>query len=275
MAQETPAPDGVTAPFKTETIEVPPADPDEVYRLKYRLDIPVTAVGAGWSGYAFTKIYSKPASPVEDIERLDKNDLNKLDRWAAGKHSDEADAASNYLFYGSIPLPFLLLADKQIRRDAPKIGFMYLEAMSVTGLLYTGSDYFVDRYRPETYRTDLAPIDRTSGNYRNAFFAGHVALVSTATFFMAKVYHDYHPHDRFQYVLWGFAVAATGTTIYLRHIAGKHFPTDLAVGTAVGVCSGILIPELHKRRKKDHGWSFTPTVTVDGSYGLSLRYRFK
>lgn len=31
----------------------------QVYKLKPAVDIPVFAVGAGWSAYAFTKIYSK------------------------------------------------------------------------------------------------------------------------------------------------------------------------------------------------------------------------
>ena len=34
----------------------------QVYKLKSAVDIPVFAVGAGWSGYAFTKIYSKERS---------------------------------------------------------------------------------------------------------------------------------------------------------------------------------------------------------------------
>ena len=44
-----------------------------------------------------------------------------------------------------MPLPLVLLADKDIRQDAGEIGFLYLEAMSLTGLLYTGSVYIKDR----------------------------------------------------------------------------------------------------------------------------------
>ncbi len=256
-------------------VDAPVSQLEQRYKLHYKVDIPVTAVGAIWSGFAFSKIYDKPESSVADIAALNKDDLNKLDRWAAGMHNENADANSNYLFYGSIPLPFLLLADKKIRHDAPKIGFMYLESMAITGLLYTGGDYFIDRYRPETYRTDKTPAEKTGGNYRNAFFAGHVALVGTATFFMAKIYNDYHPHNGFKYVVWGVAIAATGTTAYLRHIAGKHFPTDIAVGTAIGVLSGVLVPELHKNKKfTDRGLGLSPTMIQDKP-GFCLSYRFK
>lgn len=248
---------------------------EKMYKLNYAADLPVVAVGVGWCGYAFGKIYDKPNSSVDDIRQLDKSKLNSLDRWAAGKYSDKASATSDLFFYGSMPLPALLLIDKKIRRDAPKIGFLYLEAMSVTGLLYTGCDYFIDRYRPEAYRTDIGPENLTSGNNRNSFFAGHVALVGTSTFFIAKVYHDYHPGTTWSYVLWGGAIAATGATIYLRHAAGKHFPTDLAVGTAIGVLSGVMIPQLHKNKVfKKHGLGFSPAIMPNASYGFTMQYRF-
>jgi hypothetical protein len=253
----------------------------DVYQLNPKVDIPVTAVGAGWSLYAFTKIYSKDPSTDEQMARLKKENVPSFDRWAAGMHSENADAASNILFYGSMPAPLLLLLDKEIRQDAPKVGFLYLESMAVTGLLYTGSTYFTNRFRPEAYRTDVPQSELRSGNLRNAFFAGHVALVATSTFFIAKVYGDYHPDSRLKWPLYGAAIAATGTTIYLRHKAGKHFPSDLLIGTAVGTLSGILVPHLHKTNRGQYrAWNVTPTIgnpysLGDSGYGLSFTYTFK
>jgi len=113
------------------------------------------------------------------------------------------------------------------------------------------------------------------GNYKNAFFAGHVAVVATSTFFMAKVYNDYHPDSKFKYVLWGGAVLATGTMGYLRHIAGKHFPTDILVGTAVGTLSGILVPGLHKNKNnEDRAWRLSPAIG-NGYSGLTFNYTIK
>ncbi|RYD55419.1 MAG: phosphatase PAP2 family protein [Sphingobacteriales bacterium] len=246
---------------------------EEVYKLKPKVDIPVTAVGTAWSLYAFTKIYSKDDSPVEDIRALDKNNINGFDRWAAGKSSDKADAQSNILFYGVMPLPIVFLADKKIRQDFGKVSFLYLEAMSITGLLYTGSTYFVDRYRPETYNTNIPAEYRTSGNLRNAFFAGHVALVATSSFFAAQVYNDYHPDSKLKYVFYGAAGAATITTAYLRHIAGKHFPTDILLGTAIGTASGILVPRLH-RNVNIGGNALRISPRIGNGYGFSAVYQF-
>jgi len=251
---------------------------EQIYKLNWAVDAPITAVGSIWSGYAFTKIYGKDPIPEEKIAALDKNDINGFDRWAAGKRDEKVEDMSDYLFYGSMPLPALLFIDKKIRKDAAKVGFLYWESFAITGMLYTGSTYFTNRYRPETYDNSLSISERTNGNYKNSFFAGHVAVVANATFFMAKVYHDYHPESNFRYVLWGTAAVATGTMVYMRHVAGKHFPSDLIVGTAVGTLSGILVPHFHKLRKgKDQTWSIGPSINpYDASgAGLSFTYRFK
>ena len=249
-----------------------PPKPAHVYTLHPAVDVPIVAVGTAWSIFAFTKIYSKDPSTPEQIMSLDENDIPKIDRWAAGMSDEKADKNADYLFYGSLPLPFLLLFDKEIREDAPRIAFLYWEAMAVTGLFYTGGVYFFDRYRPETYNTDIPVSDRLSGNFKDAFPAGHPALVATATFFTAKVYADYHPGSTLNYVFFGLAAGATGATAYLRHIAGKHFPTDLFAGVTWGTLSGILVPQLHKKRKHVPDVGFIPfTNGKDVAFSLRIR----
>src|SRR5688572_19297567 len=58
------------------------ADDKRIYVLKPAIDIPVTAISAGFSAYAFTKIYSKDRSTEEQINALRKEDINGFDRWA-------------------------------------------------------------------------------------------------------------------------------------------------------------------------------------------------
>ena len=273
-------PDTISIQQQSISSTPPPANETKkerttIYKLNPAVDIPLTLVTGGWSGFAFTKIYSKPASSVEEINNLDRQDIPKIDRWAAGMSSDKADANSNILFYGSIPVPFALLLDKKIRKDAGKIGFLYLEAMSITGLFYTGTVYLVDRYRPEAYDTSIPAENRTSGNLKDAFMAGHPALVATSLFFTAKVYGDYNPESSFKYVLYGVAIAGTGTTAYLRHIAGKHFPTDLITGVTIGTLCGILVPHFHKvKNVKESNLGFYPYFN-QGAKGLGLKYTFR
>lgn len=247
-------------------------DDKRIYVLKPAIDIPVTTIGAGFSAYAFTKIYSKDRSTEEQINALRKEDINGFDRWATDYFSESAATTSDLFFYGSMPYPLILLADKHIRKDAAKIGFLYLEAMSITGLLYTGSTYLTNRYRPLAYNPE-AGDERFGGGAKNSFFAGHVALVGTSTFFTAKVFADYHPESKLRHVLYGVAIASTGATAYLRHRGGKHFPSDIVLGTAVGTLTGLLVPHFHKNPVlKNKGISFLPFV--GDANGVSILYKF-
>jgi len=245
-----------------------------MYCFNLWADIPITAVAAGWSAFAFSHIYSKTPSTPEQIMALDKNDIPKIDRWAAGMSDENADATSDYFFYGSIPVPLFLFLDKKMRKDALKISFLYLEAMSITGMFYTGTVYFVDRYRPETYDTNIPVESRLSGNYKDAFLAGHPALVATGLFFTAKVYGDYNPDKAFKWVLYSVAIAGTGATVYLRHKAGKHFPTDLLTGVTLGTLSGILVPHFHKNKDLNKpNMSLLPYFNGD-TKGIYFAYKF-
>jgi membrane-associated phospholipid phosphatase len=89
---------------------------------------------------------------------------------------------------------------------------------------------------------------------------------------MAKVYGDYHPDSKFKYALYGFAIAATGTTAYLRHVAGKHFPSDLVVGTAMGTLTGILVPHFHKNKFYSKHVRLLPYT--GNAHGLTVLYKF-
>jgi membrane-associated phospholipid phosphatase len=253
------------------TVQSPPQN-GEVYKLNLAVDIPLTALTAGWSIYAFPKIYDKPGIPETTLNSLRKENINGFDRWAADVYHEDAAKTSDILFYASMPYPFLLFLDKDIRKDALKISFLYLEAMSVTGLFYTGSAYIWDRYRPLTYNTSLPLHERNSGNERNSFLGGHPALVATSTFFVASVYADYHPDSKFKYVLYTTAILATGGTAYLRHRAGKHFPSDLIVGTTIGTLTGLLVPKLHKN--KAYANSKVRVMPFTGqSHGLYVVYK--
>ena len=249
-------------------------DKKRVYKLKPAIDVPLTALGSAWTLYAFSKIYDRDPSSVEKIESLNTSSIPRFDRWAADIYSEKAADASDLFFYGSMPLPVLMiLIDGKMRKDAGKLAFLYLEALSVTGVIYSGSSYLTSRYRPYAYNPE-APMDlRTRGGAKNSFFAGHVALVGTSTFFMAKVFSDYHPDSKIKWLPYTFASVATGATAYLRHRGGRHFPSDILIGTALGPLVGILIPHFHKNKLfEKSGLSITPFT---GKYhGLSIVYNF-
>lgn len=226
----------------------PSTNPEPVYKLRAGSDIPITAIGTGWSLYAFSQIYSKDKSTEEKILSLDKNNIPSFDRHGASVYHDKANDMGDVLFYGSMPLPVILMFDKKIRKDAFKIATLYLESMAVTGLLYTGSVYLSDRYRPYAYNPNVDMATRRRGGAKNSFFAGHVALVGTSTFFIAKVLNDYHPDSKVKWLPFTLAGITTGAASYLRYRGGQHFLSDILIGISVGTLSGILVPHVHKNK---------------------------
>jgi membrane-associated phospholipid phosphatase len=242
---------------------VPPPPPStaqvhKVYQMKPVVDIPLTAIGTGWSLYAFTKIYNKDTSTTAQILALDRNDITPFNRSAIDHYSEKAQNMGDMFFYGSMPLPLILLLDKKIRHDGGKYLWLYLESMSVTGILYTGAVYFHDKYRPYAYNPEVSMGKKKGGGGKNSFYAGHVALVGTSTFFMAKTYTDYHPNFKPKWLLFGLAGAATAATGYWRYRAGQHFPTDIIIGAALGPLSGILVPHFHKVKDAEPRLSLVP-----------------
>lgn len=245
---------------------------EEIYKIKPAIDIPLTLGTAGLSILGFSKIYSKDPSTEFEIMKLRKEEVNGFDRWAIDVYHPDAEKPSDAIFYGAMPLPLILMLDKGIRKDAAKIGLLYIEAMGITGVFYTGSNYFVNRYRPHAYNPNVPMEIRREGGSTNSFIGGHPALVATSTFFTAKVFSDYNPDSKLKPLFWGGAILATGATAYWRHRAGKHFPSDLIVGTSIGALSGILVPHFHKNRLfKNQKISLLPFSGM--SHGLVLNYK--
>jgi membrane-associated phospholipid phosphatase len=133
-----------------------------------------------------------------------------------------------------------------MRKDFWKIGYLYLEALTATGVVYSTAVNLTNRYRPFTYNKESPMYLAVQSNSKKSFFAGHVALVATSTFFMAKVYADYHPDSKLKWVFYAGAGALTAATGVMRNLAGMHFLSDVLLGAAVGTLSGILVPGLHK-----------------------------
>ena len=248
---------------------------DEIYSIRGWRDIPWTLATTAYTLWGFSNIYSREKTPEARILALDPNDVNSLDRPTTKNHDLKAKDASDMLFYGSMPLPLIFVFDKEIRKDALKVGLMYLQTMSTFGVVYTSSAMLADRFRPYTYNPEVPLGKRTGGGGKNSFMAGHPGLVASSTFFVAKVFNDYHPEWRNKWILFSLAGAASVTTGILRIKAGEHFPTDVMVGIPMGVLSGILIPHMHKNKDLSKQRLTLLPVMGNGSYGFHATYKLR
>lgn len=245
------------------------------YKIKASVDIPLVVVGAGFSAYNFSRISKKTSSDPTYVQGLSKKNVNWFDRWGVHAYNKKADDASYIPFFVSMPAPLLLFGlDKKMRKDFFKLTFLYAESMIITGVLYTSAAGYTNRLRPMVYSAETPMEKRILSEQKKSFFAGHVALVATSTFFMARVIDDYHPNSRFKWLYYGLASAATLGTAYMRAVAGEHFPSDIILGTAVGTLSGLLTPSLHKiKLVKSNRLSILPIGGSGSTGGFTALYR--
>jgi len=210
--------------------------------------IPATLIGA-------PLITNKSKLTTAELQSLNKNDINPIDRWALeldpSKMSYYANL-SDITLAGFILLPALDLFDHNIRQDWLDIALMYAETQIIVNNIYLYAPFgplFQNRYRPAVYYDALGTSGaRMTAWNRSSFYSGHAASAAAASFFAVKVYCDYHPEliGWNKYLLYGAAAIPPLIEGYLRMHALDHFPSDILVGFGVGALCGILMPELHR-----------------------------
>jgi membrane-associated phospholipid phosphatase len=247
----------------------------KIYRMKNSIDIPLTAVGVGWSVYCMTKVYNKPGSTDEQVLNLNKNNVNAFDRnWIYG-YNATLDKESYYPFYLAFPLPIIFfLTGEDMHNDFWELTYLYLETLGVTGLFGFSATYFVDKYRPYTYDPNTPLGKRTNGGAKSSFYAGHVEVIAVTTFFMSEVYSDYYPDSKYKWMFYAGATAATAGMGYVRLTDGQHFMSDVLLGAGMGALCGTLVPHFHKiKAGKNSSIGFAPFY-LDNKSGLSMFCKF-
>ena len=231
----------------------------------------VAAAGVTLLGYSLIK--NKHNLTPDELAAKSKSNLPFFDRWIAGNYSAQANKDSYILFDASYGIPVLAsLLNKNERSKFGQIMVMYVETMAITGSLYTITAGLVYRSRPFVYG-DKAPLEkRLDKGGQRSFYGGHVATTAAATFFTAKVFHDFNPNSRLTPWLYTGAGALTALMAYMRMQAGYHFFSDCVVSTIIGTATGILIPEFHKNKNLKH-LSLSPFYE-NNSKGFNLVYNF-
>lgn len=246
-----------------------------------------TGAGLLGSGVGLYLINQKDSITPTEFAKIemdlanDEVNINFLDNWVVGKHDENANKISDIPFGISFIAPLAMLFDDEINDHTGQYIGIYIESLATTAALYSITAGLVDRSRPYVYDTSgVTGIDRrTSNNGQRSFYSGHVAATATATFFMAKAYCDFNPdaNSTGKALIWTGAAVLPAAVGYYRLEAGQHFLTDVLLGYVLGAGTGILVPELHKR-KNETGLSLYPsggqTFNGDAYNGLGLKLEF-
>lgn len=221
---------------------------ERVYHIDLKKDALLLGGGiALWGSSNYLKSVSEKAS-LSDISDLQSNSVWGFDRGATGNFSSGADRVSDVLLYGAASIPFAAYATKAWRGEGGAVAIMALETFfSVNGLTNIVKST-VNRYRPFNYNPEVSDDLKLSSGSRYSFLSGHTSGAAAFSFFTATVMTDLFPDSKWKPVIWASAAAVPAVTGFLRYEAGKHFPSDILAGYALGAAIGTLIPRLHRNK---------------------------
>lgn len=243
-----------------------------IYRVKPAIELPAAAAGVALSTIGFRQLEKRGSLSPNEVLALDPSTINAFDRPTAFLNPAgfaKADKRSDLFLNIALVSPLLLGLDKEIRKDWVDLLSLYLMTHAADNAIYFAAGFSLSRPRPLAYNQQVPMAEKTGSGISNSFFSGHTSFSSAATFFMAKVYTDYHHIRGWKRVL-AYTIASVPPALvgYNRIHAGKHFKTDVIVGFLVGAASGITVPELHRNKKKKHAFTMIPYYT-EGMAGVS------
>lgn len=245
--------------------------PQSPYKLSWKKDAPLAASGIAIGGVSTYFLFNTSSANAEEISGLSASSVNSFDRSATCFYAPQLAKVSDIAVVATIALPAVLFADRSVRTDFFTITAMYAETMLYAYALPSICKGTVLRYRPLMYNQDVSIDDKLElgkgGKW--SFFSGHTTAAFASAFFIAKVYSDYHPKSKFTKYIYGGTIITASAIGFMRYRSGKHFPTDIITGAAVGALLGYGIPALHKVRNSK--LTFVPGISP---YGMSMTMNF-
>ncbi len=218
----------------------------QTYSWSWHQDGLKLGLGAAATG---TGLYLKSIAPKAsstDLLLLDPNSIMGFDRGAVSHYSGTAKSMSDVFLISGIVLPLILQIDKKVKNQNGAVLGMAIETLLITHGITAIIKSTTRRFRPYTYNIRIPDEQRLTSSARESFLSGHVSTVAAGSFFTAKVLTDLYPDSRLKPLIWASAAILPTVTGYLRYEAGRHFPTDIIGGYALGAIVGILIPIMHK-----------------------------
>jgi membrane-associated phospholipid phosphatase len=196
----------------------------------------------------------KPLTP-EEIAALDPESINWFDRSATRQWSPGAAKASDVMLYTTMVAPLSLLLTDQGSREPWTTGVMYLETYALQGGLTFLAKSLFNRTRPYVYNDnpDIPLSVKMEKTSRRSFYSGHTSSAFASMVFLASVFERLYPDSSARGWVWGGCLTAAATTGYLRYQAGRHYPSDILVGAAMGAFVGYLVPSLHELETDSSG----------------------
>jgi membrane-associated phospholipid phosphatase len=240
----------------------------QYYAVSFKRDVAPLAVGIGLTGLGRILHNRADGPSLAEIEMLDIEDLNFLDRGTVFNDSRQARAISDVILYSSAVMPFVTYVSHKCRANGGAIALMVVETALINNGITSITKSSVERYRPFNYDPATDNETRLGRTSRESFISGHTSNAAAFAFLSARIITDLHPDLKHKHLIWLTASTIPAVIGYLRVRGGRHFPTDVIAGYIVGAATGYLIPSLHLV-KNEH-----VKLSTTGIAGLRLSINF-
>lgn len=230
---------------------------EQRYQLSLPLDVTLTIAAAATSLYG-NYLYRQMDVPNED-EVKDPKDLLPWDKGFAGRYSEPAEKASNYLFvFGVAPWVFAGSAMHQGKaqwKDLGALTLMLAQSLAIQNGVNVAVRTLQVWPRPYMYNAKgngVDPSEKEDGQNYGSFYSGHASTAFTFAVFASKTFSTFYPSSPYRGIVWATSMSLASMVGTLRVAAGKHYPTDVVVGALMGTGISLGVLKIHESSKKTH-----------------------
>lgn len=225
---------------------------------------------------------------------MDQHEIPVFDRWDFGYYSKPLSTVSTVLAGLEFAVPVVINArDIRSGKERP-YGILtdfiiYTEVYCFSSSLAIYGKALEVHPRPLAFTMNAPESERRKGDAGSSFFSAHTTSAFASAVFTGYTFQLKHPESPLVPWVWGSMLATATTVGALRVASGKHFPSDLIVGAAVGSLFGYGIPRLHlnhlakeinkdrSKEQKRSQWRIDPEVFFTSTSetptpGLCIRF---
>jgi membrane-associated phospholipid phosphatase len=259
-----------------DSLQAAPAEPRP---FEFSWPRETALLASGLTGHFIGHYRLTHMDPVRPSETR-RADIPAWERWAAGNYSPAADLASDGL--SMIIGPAMVYADawhawrgEGTWRPFGEDFLILAQAASWNSALNLNIRAERVHPRPLVYGTKAPASERSKPEAAGSFYSGHASGAFLGAVYVATVYPLRHPEFEHRGWLWAGSLALATTVSALRVPAGKHFPSDLIAGAAMGSLIGLGFAQLHRPAGMElWGVELWPVLDAAGAPGLTAVRRF-
>jgi membrane-associated phospholipid phosphatase len=216
------------------------AEVERAPELDWRKESIVLGLGLGAQGFGQWKISSLPNHDPESVSR---DDLWSLDRRFAGTYSQSyarlSDVSVTMAWVPALTVDFLLW-----KTGKSEAGWMLADGLWLgeASLFASGLNLWVRSWRvhprPLTFSDHASLSEKTAPEAGGSFYSGHATQGFLAASFFTESMRIRHREAVWFWPATLVVYAAATGAASGRVFAGKHYPSDVIVGAALGTMMG-------------------------------------